>query len=449
MKVYKSITIVILMIFLTACTARSTLAPERTSPSPLEVTGQLSATPFPALTSSPTPSPTDTPLPTISPTNTPSPRLTYRCSDIATAFPQDSGIDGILAIWNMTTNGGDYLLDLNTGTKESIGEAYGISVSPDRKKLAYNVLDPDQLVVTDAQGNPLITLPVDPNWELNRWLDNDRLLIEKRRYVLYEEDFELHSLIVLNPFTGDQTEYFPEDFPNLWEAPDRAVVWGVLSRLVPDPTLTRFVYPANDEGDCAVILWDIRGSLEIARIHVPGEYGDTPRWYPDGSQFVVTAYPSYSSKYLQFENFPAEPYVGGSEIISMSADGNIQRLTYLTNTYVTYPSASAWSPDGRRIAFWLTIEDSQYPGERLSVVDVSTGQVTNYCIAGYTDRKYGQSSRPTWSPDGSFLAVTVPVLNDEGQWLDHWNVMIVDLINASAVQIAEDAYLMGWLISEP
>ena len=94
---------------------------------------------------------------------------------------------------------------------------------------------------------------------------------------------------------------------------------------------------------------------------------------------MVYTSPAYGN---QIENMPGEPSIGGEELVGMSRDGLLKRLTYLTNTYVAHPGAMSLSPDGRYIAYWLTIEDSPYPGERLAVADLLTGNVTNYCIAG-------------------------------------------------------------------
>ncbi len=132
----------------------------------------------------------------------------------------------------------------------------------------------------------------------------------------------------------------------------------------------------------------------------------------------------------------------------MSRDGLLKRLTYLTNTYVAHPGAMSLSPDGRYIAYWLTIEASPYPGERLAVADLLTGNVTNYCIAGYPGRSFGESFPPVWSPDGKGLAVTYPVKKPEGRFFGT-NVLVLDLEREVAAQVAELAAVSGWMLPAP
>jgi hypothetical protein len=62
---------------------------------------------------------------------------------------------------------------------------------------------------------------------------------------------------------------------------------------------------------------------------------------------------------------------------------------------------------------------------RLLVVDVRTGQITDYC------KWIGFS--PVWSPDGRYLAA---------------DNMIVDIANKTAYKITDGA-IFGWLIDKP
>jgi Tol biopolymer transport system component len=148
------------------------------------------------------------------------------------------------------------------------------------------------------------------------------------------------------------------------------------------------------------------------------------------------------------DNLPGEPTVGGEELMGMSRDGLLKRLTYLTTTYVAHPGAMSLSPDGRYIAYWLTIEAGPYPGERLAVADLLTGNVRNYCIAGYPDRSFGKSFPPVWSPDGKSLAVTFPVRMQDSNMFDT-NVLVLDLEREVAAQVAESAAVSGWMLPAP
>jgi hypothetical protein len=306
----------------------------------------------------------------------------------------------------------------------------------------------------DNRSRQLVSIPasaitLDPDWDdLIGWLNQEHILIARRRDFPRGSFIKRPSLIVLNPSTREQQEYIPEDYPNHYVADIWSLAWNSNTRLIPDPALTRLVYPAFGEGaDTAVILWDLEAGKVITRIEVLSTlFGGTPVWLSDGSAFVVAARIRLESDdyRMPFDNLPGEPYVNGLELLIVSRDGEIQRLTHLTNTYIAAPGEMALSPDERYLAYWLTIMDNRYPGERLAVADMLTGQVTNYCIAGYSESE-GQSPAPVWSPDGKYLAVTIPDPEIHRQI----NVLVVDLYHGKAVEIAEKAEFLGWLVNTP
>ena len=73
--------------------------------------------------------------------------------------------------------------------------------------------------------------------------------------------------------------------------------------------------------------------------------------------------------------------------------GRSRRVTDLT----TQPQGAAWSPDGKRIAFFDV--DGMWRVAQMSVVDVATGKVTK------VHDSLPQPGAPTWSPDGKRLAI--------------------------------------------
>ena len=115
----------------------------------------------------------------------------------------------------------------------------------------------------------------------------------------------------------------------------------------------------------------------------------------------------------------------------------MQRLSYLTTTYTAFQDDWALSPDETRIAFWLSIEDEDNPiDHELAVLNVESGEVTNYCITG--------NRTPIWSPDGRQIAITQ---YNKGV-LDF---MIVDIEEGIAYDITEqeNVRIEGWLVSNP
>src|SRR5262249_59369460 len=77
------------------------------------------------------------------------------------------------------------------------------------------------------------------------------------------------------------------------------------------------------------------------------------------------------------------------------ASGQSRRVTSLT----TQPQAAAWSPDGKRIAFFNV--DGMWRVAQMSVLDVATGEVTK------VHDSLPQPGAPAWSPDGKRLAIAV------------------------------------------
>ena len=123
----------------------------------------------------------------------------------------------------------------------------------------------------------------------------------------------------------------------------------------------------------------------------------------------------------------------------VSQTGEKKRLTYFGTTY----SAAAyynveWSSDGSQIAFMEQIGTIDIPFSdaipQLMVVDVESGDVTNYCVTG---------SSPIWSADGKYILITQ---RDEEK---QYHVFLIDLQTAQAWEIAQDAYARGWMVPEP
>ena len=112
-------------------------------------------------------------------------------------------------------------------------------------------------------------------------------------------------------------------------------------------------------------------------------------------------------------------------------------MTYLTDIHDEVDMGSfSWSPDGSNVAFWWDAKSSA--GARLAVVNTLTGEFTNYCIP----IGVGFSTGPYWSPDGQ--QILTGYYDNETQ---KWVVVLVDIFNGYAIQIAEDMIPAGWMIS--
>jgi Tol biopolymer transport system component len=128
------------------------------------------------------------------------------------------------------------------------------------------------------------------------------------------------------------------------------------------------------------------------------------------------------------------------EIFIVENDGQVRQLTHLYDTFgmiLTIDSIS-WSPDGKKIAFWL--HDGQ-GNLTLMVANSLTGEVKNYCILNATVTRFPiDVSAPIWSPDGKYLLVENRYTADKSK------LLVVDLLNNIAFPIAEMQNAVGWML---
>jgi hypothetical protein len=135
------------------------------------------------------------------------------------------------------------------------------------------------------------------------------------------------------------------------------------------------------------------------------------------------------------------------DLYSISLEGQITRLTYLTSVFdYVRERGSRASSDGRYIAFWLWAYPYKDNFTYLSVLDTTTGKITDTCIPGYLQVYYPIPPDPIWSPTGHQLVVEV---HDNPDDQDYFCVVLVDLDKGFAAQIAENMMVWDWMLNSP
>ncbi len=398
---------------------------------PVTKTVTLTATPR-AVATTVVPSPTASLVPTHSATptatTTPTPtgelplanfRVVEQCMKIESLLPQDFILEGKLirhceqGACSLDIHGTD-IREMPIVSKEPDQWFWQWAVSPDRKKLFYELVTQDenweiksrQFGLITADGQQLPMSPVPTGWRLDGWRDNNLLNLD-----MWKD--EEHFVAVFDPLTGTITETL---LPPL-ENPFKGSLIIKDPRASYDPTYDRVIYltEPGDEWE----LWDVWANKLLW-------HGNKftllwAFWSPDGQQVAVDS----------------------GDLFIVGRDGE---ETQLTNFSVAYPNMGvsigniSWSPDGRYIALWLNIHPGEYFVQwRLVILDIQTGQAIDYCIPS----EEGQWPNSVWSPSGQQIAVNTFT----GYELDTLSVVIVDLNRDIAVKLPGHHAVLGWMVS--
>ena len=338
-----------------------------------------------------------------------------------------------------------YLLNLATGTTLTITNGGFFSVSIDRKVLAYRgiamneqgLVTKDELILANAEGQPLKTIPWDKSWqEILGWTNNQELIFHQS--TPGETASKSESWLVLNPVNG-QRHYLGRNLPQFPVSSDTKLpYWGGWYGVMYDPTLTRAIYPrlvgAGDQ--LTYGLWDVTDQKLVTSLEsiytAPAADNDIyplPTWTPDGSQFVFQGLVDMS---------PAQTLL---ELYRVSRNGKVEQLTHLNTVAAVEEGNVSWSPNGRYVAMFLNQNEQQ---ARVAVLDTTTLDIKDYCFPiTYAGQGYElQPPSAIWSPDSTQLIVY--------DWYskDHQRVLLVDIAKGFAAQIAQDAEPAGWMLSD-
>ena len=121
----------------------------------------------------------------------------------------------------------------------------------------------------------------------------------------------------------------------------------------------------------------------------------------------------------------------------INRDGNIKRLTYLTTNRIAEEQSYTWSPDQKKIAFWLKTEYAD-PQWDLAVLNIETGEITDYCLGG------GDGSFDIfWSPSGDQLITTYIMPNNA--LTNETRILLINMQNNSAKLLLSKQIVLGWM----
>lgn len=427
---------------LTSCTGLST---------PVE-------TRLPSLTkTSPLPSAT---LPVTA--SSPETKWGVQCIKSAASFPSDFISQGAVVLNQREMQGisHTFQMDMKTGVMSLLAQEdeylVGIAVSPDRKWLAYGrepinndkssglIYYQNRYGVMALDGSHKKEFTRKQDWHsLSNWLDQERLIFGGS----WSENTEdrTRPLIILNPFTGQEQKLLP-NFPNIYSGDYLFPVpeWeNYIGDTTYDASLTRAVYARIEGKDITgYVLWDLQVNKTLA--FLPSPYlNQTPKWSLDNSQVLIVAYLA-----------PRDAPEAKPELFSISRDGVTEQLTNFSSSHKAFDIASySWSPNERYVAFWY---DTREPfDERLAILDMTTGEVTDDCIQGdlggspttmfdlLPSTLVTTIPPPIWSPDGQQLIV-------ENRYAENASrLILIDIKKGIAAQIAENMMPVGWMEAIP
>lgn len=146
-------------------------------------------------------------------------------------------------------------------------------------------------------------------------------------------------------------------------------------------------------------------------------YFNTASWSPSGDWLAYAAPVMVDGEQVSAELFGIRPQEGATP----------QQLTQLYDAYGPVrvngrvSTDLSWSPDGRKIAFWVLKLNGENPETDatdaiIHVLDIETGEVRAYC--GFANAEHSpQIVRLHWSPDSSHIAFGGNIPNDDKGYL--------------------------------
>jgi len=366
------------------------------------------------------------------------PLFTRRC--IQNSIASDTYpllIDGTLvyssSLWEIG------LLDLNDGAKRQLGKSFPlVAVSTDYRLLAYTTDDPSTMNIIDSKGMLIQTIAIPNDWQgVVQWIDMENLYLERFISGSYNGPFNSEaSAILYNLKTGTYKEIIP-NFPS-FRFFDYRLTWNNYSytRMVFDPQLSKVIYPQTINGEDYLGMMEIDNQVSIISVKSFPPIG-SPQWSTDGSFFIASLYPGHIEDHVGFVSERISTQNNSqnktSELFQIDRNGEIHKLTSLTEQYNAFEVMPSLSPNDKYIAFWLFNDFSSIKSNpELAILNIDSGEIINLCLTDSSPTV----SKPIWTDDNKII---VNVENGS-------KILLIDWEKGFANEIAdEDRVAIAWM----
>lgn len=368
--------------------------------------------------------------------------IEYHCINISDDATKLSDMKGMLVLNGYLVPGAknnpSLLVDIRSGTQVPLvadDTTDRFVVSPSGSYLAFDVWEGNgshnwQINILDSIGNILAKVVEQDVLEIE-WLNDKTLLVNS-----LNEHLEHNPLIFLSAFDHKQkiVQPFVTQAERIGGPFDSELLrqWGFYSyhKIIYNSTLTQAIYAALDHNGAKVIFRDLPSNQDISTL-LTQAWGISPKWSPDGTKLAIGM------------DFFLDPKTRKYELAILDQNGVQLFTTHLSALPGSvYIPALSWSPDGSRVAFWYINNEDTTRDFRLAIFDTKTQKTVDYCITNnaLTHVWHRNDVSPMWSPDGNFLLIETPNANDNNP-----NVVIVDLVQESAIIIKTGYEPVGWM----
>ena len=263
--------------------------------------------------------------------------------------------------------------------------------------------------VVGADGPPIRVTSSGSGWNGWAWAWSPT----KEQLAFVTERSGLAELVLLDPATDERTSVTTDE---------------EIATLSWSPDGTQIAIASGYSGVYAVEL----ATGELTSIYPDGTVNEDLSWSPDGTRLVFYDYDFSSDR---------------ERIIVVNADGSDRRVL-VDEGNPHGPGAPGWSPDGTKIAYVRTPQESGSTRDlsfEVWVIGADGSDATRLfhgdcCIGrGVPNPSVGDWSDPVWSPDGSRIAFF-----DDAD-VPFGSQLVVNADGSGSPKVVDDVVVDGWI----